>query len=210
MLDHSKGPFCPVSSLQHHTPRKEARKPANVSWRFPEIASELRPTRCSSWDNAGGFATKNMRHQVKYIPSSTKQTNEKWNKNYCKVVSISWKLVFYLRNPEWSERVFQIWRKTCSQTFKKYSASVSYVSGGNQKLYSQSEIMPEISWQRRNVQRRTPLSQLSSERSSTFTKCPSLSGPNRETKPKSKEPLSDYDLCRHQSFSLYRGPPSCH
>lgn len=136
--------------------------------------------------------------------------NEKWNKNFRKVVSISWKLPLYLRIPEWPKRVFQIWRKMRSHTFKKYFATVSHVSGGNQKLYSQSKTISEISWHTFHVRRMSPLRQFNSECSSTLHKMllAFLTILGDQTKIKGIGIRSG--PCRYDSFSLYQFCPSWH
>lgn len=119
VLDHSYHPFCLGSSLQHWMPRKEARKPPNMSWHFPETASELWPTWFCSWANAGILPqTVPDKIDSKLYHTGKWRVKQKWS-----CIPFTEAVFLHLRNPEWSKRISQI-SMVCSRTFDKHFAIV--------------------------------------------------------------------------------------
>lgn len=122
MLDPSYHPFCLVSSLQHWMPRKEARKPANISWHFPETASELWPTWFCSWANTGILpqTIPDKKHSKLYHTDKWRvKQNFLWS-----CIHIMEAVFLHLRNPEQSKIVFQSSMKVWSRTSDKHFAIV--------------------------------------------------------------------------------------
>lgn len=90
MLDPSYHPFYLVSSFL--CPGK---KPGNL-----QTSPDPSQKQLQSFDLPGSVPEPTLvfchkQYQTKYIPSSSTQTNEEWNKTFCEVVSISWKLFFF-------------------------------------------------------------------------------------------------------------------
>lgn len=111
-----------LSSILFSLSRKEARKPTNISWPFPETASELWPTWFCSWANTG-ILPQTIPDKIHSKLYHTDKWRVKQNFLWSRIHFME-AVFLHLRNPEQSKIVFQSSMKVWSHTSDKYFAIV--------------------------------------------------------------------------------------